>query len=48
VTVREAASSPQALKVVFAASCLSVPAIAGPTIHSYRALRGRTAELKYA
>jgi len=44
----QAASSPAALKVILFGACISVPAIAGYTVFSYRVFRGKTGELKYA
>jgi cytochrome d ubiquinol oxidase subunit II len=48
LTVWQAASSPEALKFILVGVCISVPAIAGYTIYSYRVFRGKTDELKYA
>jgi cytochrome d ubiquinol oxidase subunit II len=48
LTFWEAASSPEALKVILLGTCISVPAIAGYTVFSYRVFRGKTGELKYA
>ena len=48
LTVWQAASSPEALKVILLGACISVPAIAGYTLFSYRVFRGKTGELKYA
>ena len=48
LTIWQAASSPEALKVILIGVCISVPAIAGYTIFSYRVFRGKTGELKYA
>ena len=48
MTIWQAASSPEALKVILFGVCISVPAIAGYTVFSYRVFRGKTAELKYA
>jgi cytochrome bd ubiquinol oxidase subunit II len=48
LTIWQAASSPAALKVILFGVCISVPAIAGYTIFSYRVFRGKTGELKYA
>jgi cytochrome d ubiquinol oxidase subunit II len=48
LTIWQAASSPQALKVILVGTCISVPAIAGYTVFSYRVFRGKTGELKYA
>ena len=48
LTIWQAASSPEALKVILVGVCISVPAIAGYTVFSYRVFRGKTGELKYA
>jgi cytochrome d ubiquinol oxidase subunit II len=48
LTIWEASSSPAALKVIFVGTCISVPAIAGYTVFSYRVFRGKTGELRYA
>ncbi len=48
LTIWQAASSPAALKVILVGVCISVPAIAGYTVFSYRVFRGKTGELKYA
>jgi cytochrome d ubiquinol oxidase subunit II len=48
LTLWQASSSPQALKVILFGVCISVPAIAGYTVFSYRVFRGKTAQLKYA
>ena len=48
LTIWQAASSPEALKVILFGVCISVPAIAGYTVFSYRVFRGKTGELKYA
>ncbi|WP_448174313.1 cytochrome d ubiquinol oxidase subunit II [Rhizobacter fulvus] len=48
MTIWQAASSPAALKVILIGVCISVPAIAGYTVFSYRVFRGKTGELKYA
>ena len=48
LTIWQAASSPAALKVILFGVCISVPAIAGYTVFSYRVFRGKTGELKYA
>jgi cytochrome bd ubiquinol oxidase subunit II len=48
LTIWQAASSPEALKVILLGTCISVPAIAGYTVFSYRVFRGKTGELKYA
>ena len=48
MTIWQAASSPEALKVILFGVCISVPAIAGYTVFSYRVFGGKTGELKYA
>ena len=48
MTLWQAASSPAALKVILWGVCISVPAIAGYTVFTYRVFRGKTGELKYA
>ena len=48
LTIWQAASSPEALKVIFIGTCISVPAIAAYTVFSYRVFRGKTGELRYA
>ncbi len=48
LTIWQAASSPAALKVILIGVCISVPAIAGYTIFSYRVFGGKTTELRYA
>ncbi len=48
LTVWQAASSPEALKVILFGVCISVPAIAGYTVFSYRVFRGKTGALTYA
>jgi cytochrome d ubiquinol oxidase subunit II len=48
MTIWQAASSPEALKVILFGVCISVPAIAGYTVFSYRVFRGKTGELRYA
>jgi cytochrome d ubiquinol oxidase subunit II len=48
LTIWQASSSPEALKVILIGVCISVPAIAGYTVFSYRVFRGKTGELKYA
>ena len=48
LTIWQAASSPEALKVILFGVCISVPAIAGYTAFSYRVFRGKTGELRYA
>jgi len=34
--------------VILIGTCISVPAIAGYTVFSYRVFRGKTGELRYA
>ena len=48
LTIWQAASSPAALKVILIGACISVPAIVGYTVFSYRVFRGKTGELRYA
>ena len=48
LTIWQAASSPASLKVILVGVCISVPAIAGYTVFSYRVFRGKAGELKYA
>ena len=48
LTIWQAASKPAALKVILVGACISVPAIAGYTIFSYRVFRGKTGALRYA
>ena len=48
ITIWQAASSAEALKVILIGVCISVPAIAGYTVFAYRVFRGKTGELKYA
>ena len=48
LTIWQAASSPQALKVILIGTCISVPAIAAYTVYSYRVFHGKTGELRYA
>lgn len=48
LTIWQAASSPEALKFILVGVCISVPAIAGYTVFSYRVFRGKTGELRYA
>ena len=48
LTLWQAASSPQALKVILVGVCISVPAIAGYTVFSYRVFSGKTGALTYA
>jgi cytochrome d ubiquinol oxidase subunit II len=48
MTIWQAASAPEALKVILIGVCISVPAIAGYTVFSYRVFRGKSGALKYA
>lgn len=48
LTIWQAASSPAALKVILVGVCISVPAIIGYTVFSYRVFGGKTGELRYA
>jgi cytochrome d ubiquinol oxidase subunit II len=47
LTLWQAASSPEALKVILVGVCISVPAIAAYTVFSYRVFWGKATELKY-
>ena len=48
LTIWQAASSPEALKVILIGVCISVPAIAGYTVFSYWVFRGKASDLRYA
>ena len=48
LTIWQAASSPQALKVILIGVAISVPAIAAYTVLAYRVFRGKAGELRYA
>jgi cytochrome bd ubiquinol oxidase subunit II len=48
LTIWQAASSTAALKVILFGTCISVPAIIGYTVFTYRVFRGKAGELKYA
>ena len=48
LTIWQAASSPASLKVILIGVLISVPAIIGYTVFSYRVFRGKARELKYA
>ena len=48
LTLWQAASSPGALKFILVGVVISVPAIIGYTVFSYRVFRGKTGELRYA
>jgi cytochrome d ubiquinol oxidase subunit II len=48
MTIWQAASSPASLKVILVGTCISVPAIAGYTVFSYRVFWGKSGELRYA
>jgi cytochrome d ubiquinol oxidase subunit II len=47
LTLWQAASSSAALKVILIGVCITVPAIAGYTVFSYRVFRGKASELTY-
>ena len=47
LTLWQAASSPAALKAILIGVCISVPAIAGYTVFSYRVFWGKATELRY-
>jgi cytochrome d ubiquinol oxidase subunit II len=48
ITIWQAASSPEALKVILIGVSVSVPAIAGYTVFAYRVFGGKASELRYA
>jgi cytochrome d ubiquinol oxidase subunit II len=48
LTVWQAASSPEALKVILIGVCVTLPVIIAYTGFSYRVFRGKTIELDYA
>jgi cytochrome d ubiquinol oxidase subunit II len=48
LTIWDAASSPEALKVILIGVAVTVPAIAGYTVLAYRVFGGKVSELKYA
>jgi cytochrome d ubiquinol oxidase subunit II len=48
ITIWQAASSPEALKVILIGVSISVPAIAGYTVFAYRVFGGKASELRYA
>ena len=48
LTLWQAASSPEALKVILVGTCVSVPAIVAYTVFAYRVFGGKTGELRYA
>lgn len=48
MTIWQAASSPEALKVILIGVAVSVPAIAAYTVLAYRVFGGKASELKYA
>ena len=48
LTIWQAASSPEALKIILIGVCVSVPVIIAYTGFSYRVFRGKTIELDYA
>jgi cytochrome bd ubiquinol oxidase subunit II len=48
LTIWQAASSPASLKFILFGVCISVPAIVGYTVFSYRVFRGKTTGLNYA
>ena len=47
ITVWQAASSPEALRLIFIGAVIVLPVIIGYTIFSYRVFRGKTRELSY-
>ena len=48
LTIWQAASSPEALKIILIGVAISVPAIAAYTVLAYRVFGGKASELKYA
>lgn len=48
LTIWQVASAPESLVVILAGCAVSVPAIVGYTIYSYRVFHGKTRELAYA
>lgn len=48
MTIWQAASSPQSLKIILVGVAISVPAIAAYTVLAYRVFRGKASELHYA
>jgi cytochrome d ubiquinol oxidase subunit II len=48
LTIWQAASSPAALKFILVGVAITVPAIAGYTVLTYRVFGGKATELKYA
>jgi cytochrome bd ubiquinol oxidase subunit II len=48
LTVWQAASAPESLAIIAIGCAVTVPAIAGYTVYSYRVFRGKASELKYA
>ena len=48
MTIWQAASSPDSLKIILVGVAISVPAIAAYTVLAYRVFRGKASELRYA
>ncbi|RZI85916.1 MAG: cytochrome d ubiquinol oxidase subunit II [Rubrivivax sp.] len=48
LTIWQAASAPEALKVILVGVAIAVPAIAGYTVFAYRVFSGKASELRYA
>jgi cytochrome d ubiquinol oxidase subunit II len=48
LTIWQAASAPESLAVILVGCVITVPAIAGYTVFSYRVFRGKASELRYA
>jgi cytochrome d ubiquinol oxidase subunit II len=47
LTIWQAASAPESLKVIFYGACVVLPAIVGYTIYAYRVFSGKATELSY-
>lgn len=47
LTIWQAASAPEAMKVIFYGACVVLPAIVGYTIYAYRVFSGKATELTY-
>ena len=48
LTIWQAASSPESLKIILVGVAISVPAIAAYTVLAYRVFRGKARDLRYA
>jgi cytochrome d ubiquinol oxidase subunit II len=47
ITIWQAASSPEALKVILIGACVVLPVIVGYTVFAYRVFWGKSVALKY-